>query len=159
MPIDLLVKLYALPDPTHTIGRLRLDGVHIQRARAFEKTTVVEWVRQHWPEGWPDECEVSFRHEPVGCFVAQTEGRPLGFSCYDTTARGVFGPIGVADSARQRGIGRALTLTALAAMRSEGYAYAIIGAAGPIEFFVRTTGATPIDGSWPGYYANILKRT
>lgn len=157
MPIDLLVKLYELPEPASSLEDLRTSGIHIQRARPFEKTTIVGWVRERWPGGWPDECEASFHHTPVGCFVALQNGSLLGFSCYDATARGMFGPVGVAGAARRQGIGRALTLATLAAMRSDGYAYAIIGAAGPVEFFVRAAGAVPIPGSWPGYYGNPLR--
>ena len=37
-----------------------------------------------------------------------------------------------------------------------GYAYAIIGAAGPVEFYAKAVGATVIPDSSPGVYADLL---
>ena len=37
-----------------------------------------------------------------------------------------------------------------------GYAYAIIGAAGPVEFYAKAVGATVIPDSSPGIYADLL---
>ncbi len=69
----------------------------------------------------------------------------------------MFGPTGVAESARGHGVGAALLLLALQAMREQGYAYAVIGAAGPIEFYQRTVGGIVIPGSWPGLYEGMLE--
>jgi predicted N-acetyltransferase YhbS len=74
----------------------------------------------------------------------------LGFACYDVASKGMFGPIGVREDYWRRGIGKALLLTCLHAMAMEGYAYAVIGSAGPAEFYAKTVGATVIAGSEPG---------
>jgi hypothetical protein len=37
-------------------------------------------------------------------------------------------------------------------MRDRGYAYAIVGGAGPADYYRRTVGATPIERSTPGIY-------
>ncbi len=59
-----------------------------------------------------------------------------------------------------RGVGAALTLAVLAAMREDGYAYAIIGGAGPADFYARVAGAIEIPGSTPGVYdLSLLQRT
>jgi hypothetical protein len=42
-------------------------------------------------------------------------------------------------------------------MAAQGYAYAIIGGAGPTGFYVKTVGAMPIDGSTPGIYRDKLR--
>jgi hypothetical protein len=55
------------------------------------------------------------------------------------------------------GIGTALLLLTLDAMAAEGYAYAIIGAAGPADFYARAVGAVPIAGSTPVIYPNLLR--
>ncbi|HEX8280277.1 MAG TPA: GNAT family N-acetyltransferase, partial [Chthoniobacterales bacterium] len=94
---------------------------------------------------------------PVSCFVA-TEGQELiGFACYDATARGFFGPTGVAEKARRRGAGRALLHAALRDMAAQGYAYAIIGGAAAEEFYRREVGAIEIPDSAPGFYRGMLK--
>ena len=73
------------------------------------------------------------------------KGRKLvGFACYDTSARGFFGPTGVDETARGGGIGHALLLASLLDMRAQGYGYAIVGDVGPVDFYVRAVGATPI---------------
>ncbi len=38
----------------------------------------------------------------------------------------------------------------------EGYAYAIIGGAGPTEFYTKAVGAVAIEGSTPGIYRGVL---
>ena len=95
---------------------------------------------------------------PVACFVAVRGSELLGFACYDTFAPNFFGPSGVIERARGRGIGRALLLAALTAQREAGYAYAIIGGVGPQSFYEKTVGAVPIEGSTPGAYAGLLRR-
>jgi hypothetical protein len=42
-------------------------------------------------------------------------------------------------------------------MKLKGYAYAIIGAVGPAEFYEKAVGAIKIENSWPGIYNDILK--
>ena len=81
----------------------------------------------------------------------------LGFACYDTTAMNFFGPTGVREDRRGQGIGRALLLRCLYAMREEGFAYAIIGWVGDaLPFYQRTVGATIIENSHPGEYKRMI---
>ena len=82
----------------------------------------------------------------------------VGFACYEATCRDFFGPELVHPDRRGRGVGRALLLAALHAMRAEGYAYAIIGWASSIDFYRRAVGAVVIDGSEPGIYPAKLLR-
>jgi hypothetical protein len=44
----------------------------------------------------------------------------------------------------------------LEAMKQQGYGYAIIGGVGPAEFYAKTVGAIPIEGSEPGVYRGLL---
>ncbi len=154
---DLLVKLYELPEVTPLIRSLAEKGIIIRPAMAYEKYPVVDWVRRSFGEGWAGECAVAFSNHPVSCFIATEAGNIIGFACHDSTCRNFFGPTGVADEKRGLGIGKALLLTCFHAMAAHGYAYAIIGSAGPTEFYVRTVGAIPIPGSTPGIYRDPLK--
>ncbi len=52
---------------------------------------------------------------------------------------------------------RGQELVTLHAMAGEGYAYAIIGAAGPADFYANAVDAVPIAGSTPGIYAHLLR--
>ena len=65
--------------------------------------------------------------------------------------------MGVVDSAKDKGVGNQLLLTALGALREMGYVYAIIGAAGPVRFYQKTAGAIVIPDSEPGIYTDLLK--
>jgi hypothetical protein len=42
-------------------------------------------------------------------------------------------------------------------MRNAGYAYGIIGGAGPVDFYTKSVGATVIPNSVPGIYADPIK--
>jgi hypothetical protein len=153
----MLVRLYDLPEPSSRLDALREGGIDVRRALAPEKHVVVSWVREHFGEGWASECDVSFSRLPIACFRAQRGQELLGFACHDATAKGFFGPTGVLERERKRGIGTALLLVTLHAMAADGYAYAIIGAAGPADFYSAAVGAVPIAGSKPGIYANLLR--
>ncbi|MEG4880716.1 GNAT family N-acetyltransferase [Microcoleus sp. K1-B6] len=168
----MLVKLYALPDLAPALAGLKTKGVEIRRAHPGEKHQIAEWVREHIHPNWGNGCEIALEQRPPTLYVA-VEKDPahiptadpynspseilLGFACYDVVARGVFGPIGVREERRDCGIGTALLLTCLHAMAAERYAYAVIGWAGPIEWYARTVGATIIEGSEPGIFRGSLK--
>jgi hypothetical protein len=49
-----------------------------------------------------------------------------------------------------------LLLAGLEAMKADGYGYAIIGGAGPVDFYEKAAGATVIEGATPGIYRGIL---
>ena len=149
---DLLVKLYSLPPPAAFPV-----GIDVRRAFAAEKQLVLDWIKSRFGQGWASECEAAFARLPVACFLAVRDREVLGFACYDATARGFFGPTGVAESERNHGIGAALLLAALHDMTAQGYAYAIIGAADSVEFYRKHVGATEIADSAPGFYRGMLK--
>jgi GNAT superfamily N-acetyltransferase len=149
-PTDILVKLYALP--AVDLARTSAVGIDVRRARAWERHRVVAWVAERFETGWASEVEVAYARQPIACFVAQRAGELLGFACYDSSALGFFGPLGVAEGARGGGVGAALLLSCLQAMRELGYGYAVIGAAGPVDFYLRLVDGLPIPGSWPGIY-------
>ena len=154
---DMLVRLYDLPDPAPHVAELKAAGIEIKRAIAPEKHVVVNWVRETFGAGWASECDVAFSNHPVSCLIATESGRIVGFACYDATYRDFFGPTGVKESHRKRKIGKTLLLATLHAMYEQGYAYAIIGGVGPVEFYAKVAGAVPIENSTPGVYRGMLK--
>ena len=153
--IDMLVRLYDLPDVTDTFHQMENRGIVLRRARAFELHTVAEFARG-FSEKWASETVVAISRQPSACFIATLESRIIGFSCYDTTMKAFFGPTGVAEEARGKGVGKALLFLALHALRDQGYAYGIIGGVGPREFYEKACGAIEIPGSDPGVYSDIL---
>jgi GNAT superfamily N-acetyltransferase len=157
MPADMLVKLYELPDLAPALEPVLAAGIEIRRGLAPEKHVVIDWVRAHFGEHWASETDVAFGRQPVSCFIATENSNVLGFACYDTSARDFFGPTGVAEETRGKGVGKALLMICLHDMRAQGYAYGIIGGAGPMDFYSKVCGATPIEGSWPGVYRGLLR--
>ena len=154
---DMLVKLYQLPRWDELRINLAKEQIEIRRAIPPEKHVVVNWVRRQFGDGWASETEVSFSNHPATCYIATQHNEILGFGCYNATCKDFFGPTGVAESQRGRGIGKGLLLACLDAMAAEGYGYAIIGAAGPQAFYTKAVGATPIDESSPGIYKGMLQ--
>jgi predicted N-acetyltransferase YhbS len=154
---DMLVKLYALPELSPYLERMRPERVVIRVAMPYERTKLTAWIRERFGESWAVESEMAFANRPISCFIATRDGHLLGFGCYDCTCRDYFGPVGVDEHVRSGGIGRALLLSCLHAMASLGYGYAIIGAVHDVDFYRRAVGAIEIEGSSPGIYRDRLK--
>lgn len=154
--MDMLIKLYGSPAPA-AIAK----GLTVRKPIAPEHDLVADWIARHFSGGWSNEARAACANRPVSLFIAtRDDPAPLiiGFCCYDTTARGFVGPIGVLSEARRTRIGAALLHACLADMRTLGYAYAVAGHVGEPEFFRRAAGATEIEGSTPGIYRGMLRR-
>jgi GNAT superfamily N-acetyltransferase len=157
----MLVSLLDLPPEEALIAKLRTQNIVVRRAYPFEITPVRAFAEKHFSVGWADEISVGFARQPVSVFIAIAQsggkGRIVGFAAYECTARDYFGPTGVAESHRKRGIGKALLLASLHGLRELGYVYAIIGGAGPVEYYAKAAGATLIEESEPGLYRDLLR--
>lgn len=153
---DMLVKLYEVAGTGICDEELVKKGIIIRRALAPEKIIIIDWVRQNYGVHWASECDVALSQQPISCFIALKDKEILGFACYNSTLKGFFGPTGVAENQRGLGIGKSLLLACMNAMYADGYGYAIIGGAGPEEYYAKTVGAIRIEDSIPGIYKGIL---
>lgn len=152
--MDMLIRLFVSPR-AGTNSNYSL----VRKPVGPEHQLIVSWIAKHFSDGWASEASVALANRPVSLFVA-TRGdpsEPIGFCCYDATARGFVGPIGVAESSRNAGVGAALLRACLDEMRAVGYGYAVVGAVGAPGFFQRVAGATEISDSSPGIYRGMLK--
>jgi ribosomal protein S18 acetylase RimI-like enzyme len=155
---DMLVKLYDLEnDWTFVADQAKLGHI-IRKPIGPEKHLIVDWVRAKFSDAWASETDIALANFPMSCFIAQKQDILIGFACYDATALGYFGPIGVDSSYRNLGIGRALLMACMLDMKLKGYGYAIIGSVGPLEFYVNTLSAVEILGSTPGLWKHWLER-
>ena len=48
-------------------------------------------------------------------------------------------------------------MACLHSLKELGYGYAIIGGAGPVDFYAKAAGATVIEGSSPGVYRDGIR--
>jgi predicted N-acetyltransferase YhbS len=153
---DMLVKLYNLPESLSSFSNQVAAEIMIRKPIAAEKSMIVQWVQENFGEFWASEMEITFSRSPVSCYIAQQDQKMVGFACYDAAALGYFGPMGVADAFQRKGIGKALLLACLHEMKLKGYGYAIIGWAGPQEFYEKAVGAVVIPDSTPGIWKDWL---
>jgi len=155
---DMLVKLYALADDWDFLAAQAEQGILIRKPIGSEKSIVVDWVREHFSNIWADETDIAFNRVPVSCFLAVKDRELIGFACYDATALGFFGPIGVDPACRKRGTGSALLKVCLLDMKLKGYGYAIIGSTERLEFYGKAAGAVEIPDSAPSIWKTWLHK-
>ena len=125
--MDYLVNLSLLSPQPELDARLAPPAsLSAARWRRSWNSRPAGYARNSAPSG-PAKRRSPFRRQPPSCFLATRSGKLIGFACYDSIARGFFGPTGVDQEARGAGIGRALLLATLLDMRTLGYGYAIIG--------------------------------
>ncbi len=154
MNTDMLVKLYEVQDDPALEERLRREGILLKRAMTPDLTRITDFVRDHFSQGWADQCAAGIL--TGGCWIATQNRQIVGFACFDATMKNFFGPTGVLETMRGKGVGKALLLKCMLSMRERGYAYAVIGWAGPVDFYRKTVGAIPIEGSIPRSYGNRI---
>ena len=152
--MDMLVKLYEVQDCPELIEKLKNEGVLIKKAMTPDLTKITSWVKENFGQGWADECTAAILTD--GCWIAVKDKKVIGFACYDATMKDFFGPTGVQEGMRGHGIGKALLIRCLISMKERGYAYAVIGSAGPKDFYRKAVGAIGIEGSIPGAYRNMV---
>lgn len=153
---DLLVRLYDLPEFTAT-ARVAAAGILVRRALVPERHLILDWIGLRFSPHWVSEASTALSQMPPTILIAVRDNTLLGFACYDTSAKGFFGPTGVDEAARGQGIGEALLIATLRTMREAGYGYAVIGDPGPVEFYKKRLEAFEIPGSEPGVYAGMLR--
>ncbi len=156
---DMLVKLYELDDDWQFIIGQRNRGITIRKPIGPEKHLLVQWVSVNFGSAWAAETDAAFGNSPRSCFVAIKQAVIVGFACYDATALGFFGPMGVDRMHRQKGTGTALLLACLLDMKLKGYGYAVVGAVKDTDFYKNTVGAQEIPGSTPGIYRTWIRKT
>jgi len=153
---DMLVRLYAMPAACEAVQRLKQDGITIRRPQPYECSVVRRFIEKNFSETWADETMTAFSHQPVTAYIAVDGQRIVGFAAYECTRKDYFGPTGVLPEYRKRGIGLALLQMSLQGLADLGYAYAVIGGAGPVDFYAKAVGAEVIENSVPGIYTAPL---
>ncbi|WP_255290482.1 GNAT family N-acetyltransferase [Bacillus cereus] len=144
-PRDLAVDLNSFKSIYNTLF------CHVRRVSPSDFDKLSRFVVDEFGERWLQSVDYGFRtyNEKLPIYIAQQEEVIVGFACYDVVRgkKGLFGPMGIAKQNRVKGVGKELLHHCLYNMKQDGYEYAIIGQAGPIEFYERNCNARliPID--------------
>jgi predicted N-acetyltransferase YhbS len=155
---DMLAKLYWEPRESTWANDIWNADVKIHRPDIGQKPAVLNWILQNFSQGWMTQAEACFRNSPLTIFIAVHDRREIvGFACYDSVRRNFFGPMGVADEWRGKGVGACLLLHCFSAMREAGYEYTIIHAVGPVMFYAKACGAEVIPDSEAAQYRKEIK--
>jgi GNAT superfamily N-acetyltransferase len=111
----------------------------VQRVTDATRERVLGFVESHFGRAWRFECE----NAGSRLFFVEHDGAIAAFSAHDSNNRGLgfFGPTGVAESMRGRGLGTLLLHASLADLRSIGYTRAVIPWTDTIRFYERACGA------------------
>ncbi len=106
---------------------------------------VLSFVEREFGRIWRFEAAKAFEREVPPAFIAEEGGEIVGFAVHDVNNRGLgfFGPTGVAQSMRGKGVGCRLLLASLADLRRLGYARAVIPWTDALEFYRKCCGAKP----------------
>ena len=155
---DMLIKLYELEFTGSFEANQKALGIELRKPIGPEKRAIIAWVVDRFGNAWASEVDVALSNQPGTCFIAAKGTKIIGFACYDATALGFFGPVGVAKSHRKKGTGRALLTACLLDMKNKGYGYAVVGGVQDTRFYKNTVGALEIPDSDPGLYNTQVKQ-
>ena len=153
----MLIKLYELEDDRQFLSKQQALGIGLRKPIGPEKHGLIDWVADHFSAGWASETDVALSNKPCTCFVAVKDANIIGFACYDATALGFFGPIGVEKSHRKKGTGKALMTACLQDMKLKGYGFATVGVVKDTDYYKNAVGAIEIPDSSPGIYKTWVR--
>lgn len=112
------------PDIATAADRLRAEGIVVRPVEPHDIVPVLQFIRQHLPTDWQREASGVFQDlftgdpRTVGMVIALDGERVLGYAEHRNER---FGPFGVDETLRNRGIGRVLLATMLTEMLKKNY--------------------------------------
>jgi ribosomal protein S18 acetylase RimI-like enzyme len=100
----------------------RKNGYIYGRVQPEDFDTIFKFVKHHFPKNtWAEEVKCSFKLLPPTTFVAKNENNEIvGWATHSQFFPGSFGPTGVDESLRGKGIGTELFLWCLWDIKQEG---------------------------------------
>lgn len=125
-PLAMQTELWDVRRPDWVLAheeRLAKEGVAIEGYEPSVSLQLAEFTRAEFPGDWERWVrraveDISRGDDPCRLIVALEKGQVLGFSHYGFDR---FGPVGVAQSQRGRGIGQALLYATLDAQKRRGF--------------------------------------
>jgi N-acetylglutamate synthase-like GNAT family acetyltransferase len=126
----------------------KLNSTHrIRKVHKTDEENLVHFVEDHFSKEWSQTISDAFLLSDPSIYIALDKSENInGFAAFDIykNKKGYFGPMGVSVSNRTKGLGYALLHHCLKDMKDIGYEYAVIGEAGPLEFYEKACQAAVI---------------
>lgn len=119
----------------------------VRRVKHNDFGKLLKYVEHNFSYKWSQTVKNGLKSINPSIYIAlSNEGEIVGFAAFDVykNKKCYFGPMGVSKPYRMKGIGYSLLHHCLKDMKNIGYAYAIIGGAGPIEFYEKACNAVVI---------------
>lgn len=119
----------------------------VRRVNKNDENKLVSFIERNFSMEWSQTIKEAFSlSEPTIYIALDNDENIVGFAAFDVykNKKCYFGPMGVSASSRVKGIGYSLLHHCLKDMSKIGYEYAIIGGAGPIEFYEKACNAAVI---------------
>jgi len=110
-----------------------------------DRDRVLDFIEREFGPIWRFEAAKAFGRDVPTLFIEEVDGEIAGFAAHDVNNRGLgfFGPPGVKQSMRGRGIGCRLLLASLADLHRLGYQRAVIPWTDALAFYAKCCGAQP----------------
>ncbi|HYH08178.1 MAG TPA: GNAT family N-acetyltransferase [Thermoanaerobaculia bacterium] len=120
-------------------------GEGVRRPSHEDASRVLAFVEAEFGRIWRFEAAKAFERDIPPAFITEEHGAITGFAVHDVNNRGLgfFGPTGVAQPQRGRGLGCRLLLASLADLHRLGYAHAVIPWTDALAFYRKCCGAEP----------------
>jgi len=149
--VDYELGLLEFTVPNHV---KRLEEDRTQEGYVFRKPGknaregAVNWVCKYFSPGWGYETNEGFRFDKPKIWLAEKDAETVGFSVYGALEPHWFGPIGVLDAHRKKGLGTVLLFKTLFSMREEGQRLVVIPWTGHLFFYSQVPGIRRIRHFW-----------
>lgn len=123
--------------------RLASVDLRCERATEADEAALQCFFAEQFGEGWHAEALLAMRCDPPGLHLAWKGDRIVGFAAHSAMNAewGNFGPMGVCESVRKKGVGRILLYRCMQDLKAAGHASAVIPWIGPHRFYSDALGA------------------
>ena len=149
--VDYVIDLQAFRVPERVV---RLDeglvggGTTIRLAEPGERERVRDFVMERSGFNWSFETARAIGPRGSGVWIAEEDGEIIAFSVFGSLEDHWFGPIGVSEEKRKRGLGSALLFRTLQSMKDLGITRAIIPWTGHLYFYSQVPGVVGLRHYW-----------
>ena len=124
-------------------------GITFKTGWQIATTDLLSWVERKFSPFWSNEVEFALKRDSPSVFVASNEtGELLGFATINGLAPGRFGPAGVSDSQRGKGIGTVLLYDAFQALKDQGFPKAVVHWTDHLFFYTQVPGLCGVRDYW-----------